>query len=145
MRIVKVIIIIFLVFSSRETFSQCTMTVTNINFGAYDVQSTANLTATGTIAVNCARNENITLSIGPSAYGGINPRLMKHSYYNDYLNYNLYQDNTYTTIWGDGSQGTTPVTRRVKNRTFTVYGAVFFGQDVSAGSYSDTLTVTVTP
>ncbi len=145
MKKLKILLVLFLIFFSTEALSQCTMTVTNINFGAYDVLSTSNLTATGTITVNCARNENITLSIGPSTSGSINPRQMKHVSFNDYLNYNLYQDATYTTIWGDGSQGTTPVIRRVRVRTFTVYGAIFFGQDVSAGQYFDTLTVTVIP
>ncbi len=137
--------VLYAVFHSGSVYAQCTLTVTNISFGSYDITSPTNLTATGTITVNCLRNEIITLSIGPSSSGGINPRRMKHSYLNDYLNYNLYQDAAMTVIWGDGSQGTTPVSRRVKNRTFTVYGSVFYGQDVSAGLYTDAVAVTVNP
>lgn len=50
-----------------------------------------------------------------------------------------------TIIWGDGTSGTSIVTvNNVRNTTRTVYGRIPALQDVRAGSYSETLTVTVT-
>lgn len=63
------------------------------------------------------------------------------------LAYNLYTDNTYATVWGDGSNGS--VTRSYNpllalgGVNFTAWGRLPAGQYVSAGSYSDVITVTV--
>lgn len=136
----------FLAFNNLA-WGQCTVTATNINFGNYDVTSTNNTTSTGTITVSCSNDTNVVISIGQSLYGGINPRRMKHTIHNDFLNYNIYQNAGLTTIWGDGTNGTSPliVNRIGRNKTYTYYGTLFAGQDVSAGTYTDSLTVTVTP
>jgi spore coat protein U-like protein len=66
------------------------------------------------------------------------------------LDYNLYFSTAYTQVWGDGSAGTfrgtatlfvspgSPATARG-----TVYGMIPAGQDVAAGTYSDTIVMTV--
>lgn len=61
------------------------------------------------------------------------------------LNYNLYLDSARTTIWGNGTSGTSFITTSpaVANNDLTVYGRTLLGQNVSAGIYSDSVTVTV--
>jgi spore coat protein U-like protein len=53
------------------------------------------------------------------------------------------------TVWGDGSAGTSTVLLRKVNRnrpvTTTIYGRIPPGQNVSVGTYSDAVTVTITP
>lgn len=139
--------VLFLLAFNSFSYAQCTVTATNINFGNYDITSTTNATSTGTITVTCSNDTNVVISIGQSIYGGINPRKMKHTIYNDFLNYNIYQNAGMTIIWGDGTNGTSPmiVNRIGRNKTYTYYGVLFAGQDVSAGNYTDSLTVTVTP
>ena len=62
----------------------------------------------------------------------------------------MYTDPTRLLVWGDGSTGShtvsdsylallTPTTKH-----YTVYGRVPGGQNKPAGTYSDTVTVTVT-
>ena len=67
------------------------------------------------------------------------------------LNYNVYQDAAYTTIWGDGTSGTSPVVQTIPggmsgmafNMDHTVYGRSFASQDPPPGLYSDTPIVTI--
>ena len=64
----------------------------------------------------------------------------------DYLSYEIYQDATRTTVWGNSGTGLfTPPTAPSKSpRTFTTYGRVPAAQDVPAStSYTDSVTATV--
>jgi len=151
MQVVRLsLIFLYLIFSVNLTFAVCTVSTTSVSFGPYDIFSASPTDSTGNITVNC--NESpppyVTVSIGQSPNsGGFNPRKMKLAAGADLLNYNLYTDGTYSSIWGDGTSGTTTLVRRVRrNRpeTFIVYGRVPPGQDISVGSYSDILTVTIT-
>ena len=68
------------------------------------------------------------------------------------LNYNLFYDAAYTQIRGDGTGGSTTggasftLTKAdpTQSTTSTIYGRIPSGQDVAAGSYTDTIIVTVT-
>lgn len=127
----------------------CNVAATNINFGTYDVFSNSPRDSTGTVSVDCdeAPPPIVTIRIGPSFNsGGFNPRQMRHTTSPDRFNYNLFTDPAMSVIWGDGTQGAT-VSRKVtkgKPEIVTVYGRLFAGQDVSVGTYSDTVSVTIT-
>lgn len=131
---------------SQPAYSACTVTTTAAGFGNYDVFTTTADDTTGTIRVVCSPRANIQIAIGASPNsGGFNPRSMKLTTGTDLLNYNLYTNNARTTIWGNGTSGTSVVTvNNVTNTTRTVYGRIPALQDVRVGSYSETLTVTVT-
>jgi spore coat protein U-like protein len=67
------------------------------------------------------------------------------------LQYNLYQTAAYQVVWGDGTGGSsasaaslhlTPAAP-VQQVVQTIYGQISPGQDVSPGSYLDTIIVTV--
>jgi spore coat protein U-like protein len=73
--------------------------------------------------------------------------MMKHTAGSDLLSYNLYIDRNYTRIWGDGSGNTYTRSRNVGRRRpwlSTIYGRIPPGQDVSVGTYGETLTVIIT-
>jgi spore coat protein U-like protein len=63
------------------------------------------------------------------------------------LNYNLYRDSTRSTIWGDGTGGTQAYTQSNpqlnRNIRVDVFGRIPAGQDVTAGSYTATVTATI--
>ncbi len=134
--------------------SQCTMSATPIHFGNYDVFSGAPLDAVGTIAVSCSGDVNratVTLSVSLTS-GTFNPRRMKQYGGNDLLAYNVCSDAVRTAILGDGTGGTSSVRPHRPpgppaswSASIAIYGRIPPGQDVSVGSYSDTLTATVTP
>ena len=65
------------------------------------------------------------------------------------LNYNLYTTASRTTIWGNGSSGTSTVTATLNgllsfSQTDPVYGRISAGHWPQAGAYADSLIVTIT-
>jgi spore coat protein U-like protein len=62
----------------------------------------------------------------------------------DYLRYDLYSDNARATIWGGTGAGYSGYTGTGTSGTVTVYGRVAASQNAPVGSYSDSVTVTIT-
>ena len=62
------------------------------------------------------------------------------------LNYGLYADASFTTVWGDGGGATATVsgTGNGAAQPTTVYGRIPAGQYVPATTYTDQITVEVT-
>lgn len=136
----------------------------SLNFGVYDDSSPATTDVSTTFSVNCCRTTSpnptvgtIAITIGVSARSGqINTRQMKNSVNADLMSYQLYFTSFGGTIWGDGVIGGSPFTQNVSiiPRCNTqqavaagsaIFGRIFAQQPVSAGSYSDTLTISITP
>jgi spore coat protein U-like protein len=136
MNVIRLIFVFsYLLLSVNLLSAACTISTTPVNFGSYDVFSASPTDSTGLITITC--NETpapyAPVSIGPSPNSGG-------------LNYNLYTNAARTSIWGDGTSGTVRVWRtfwRNIPRNLTVYGRIPPGQDVPAGTYTDTLTVTL--
>lgn len=142
----------YCLFLAGSVHAACTVSTTGIAFGGYDVFVTVPRDSTGSVTVSCDRNPptDVTVAIGPSGTsGGFNPRMMRHASRTDRLNYNLFTSAAMNVVWGDGTAGTSTVVlfKVNKNRpqSATIYGRIPPGQDVPAGSYGDTLTVTITP
>ena len=124
----------------------CTVSATGLNFGPYNVYAASPVVSTGTISYRCDasdRDVQITISSGSSAT--FSPRTLKRGV--EGLQYNLYRDSGMTSIWGDGTGATSIYTRRNppnnQNIDLTVYGQIFATQDVSAGTYTDSLVVMI--
>jgi len=139
-----------LLFSAEAGAFNCGVTTTPVRFTNYDVFSPSPANSTGTINVSCNNPASkpipVTIAISSGAAGSFNPRQMKAAAGAERLNYYLFTDPSRTVIWGDGTGGTSIVTNLVtKQATWiaTVFGTVPPRQNLSAGSYSDTLTVTV--
>ena len=121
--------------------NKCTLTVTNVAFGSYDVFVKTNTTSTASVQVSCNQSLSYTVSMSAGS-GTLTSRVMKSG--SNQLDYNLYTNSTHTTIWGDGTSGTVTVSATSLGATYTVYGLIPALQNVPVGSYSDTITVTVT-
>jgi len=139
-------------FLAGEAGAACTVSATAVNFGAYDVFVATPLDSTGTVTVTCdpAPPVDVVIAIGPSGTSGaFIPRQMRSATSVDRLYYNLFVNAGRSTVWGDGAAGTSTVFLKnvKKNRPVvtTIYGRIPAGQDVSVGSYTDSLTVTITP
>ncbi len=131
-------------------YAVCTVSTTPVSFGSYSVLSSSPLDAEGSITVSCneAPPPTVAIAIGASPNsGGFSPRKMKLGSGSELIEYNLYIDTTRTQIWGDGTGSTFTKSQKArKNNTWenTVYGRVPPLQNISAGTYSETLTVTIT-
>lgn len=125
----------------------CTVSAVGVNFGTYNPLSLTAATATGTVNVTCTlglfSSWTVTLSTGDS--NSFAQRVLENGAAS--LGYNLYTSAAYSSVWGDGTGGTGvqsgTQTLGTTNVTYTVYGRIPARQDVAAGSYLDTITVTV--
>jgi spore coat protein U-like protein len=116
-----------------------------VSFGSYDVFSASPLYGNGTIRVRCLLEQNIHVSLGKKAADTFTARRMTSG--SNVLLYALFQDAACGIVWGDGTGGSQyyhiPNPPNAQWTSLTVYGRVTAGQDVPAGSYSDTVVVTV--
>ena len=119
----------------------CALNAVGLNFGAYDIFDTQDTSITTHIGVTCDTDTSfeISLSAGTGTFAG--RTLLSGA---NILSYNLYIDPAHLTIWGDGSPGTATVSGSGTSRNFTVYGRIPARQNAFVGSYSDTITVTIT-
>ncbi|QNA82842.1 spore coat protein U domain-containing protein [Sphingomonas sp. So64.6b] len=129
----------------------CTVSTTGISFGSYIPVDATNNESSGTVRVQCvllvalAGSYTIDLSTGSS--GTYAQRTLRNGA--SILTYNIYVDAARSQILGNGSGGSSRITRNFTallgvDQTTTVYGRIPAGQNVPAGSYSDTIIVTVT-
>ena len=150
-------LVIFLFLFVSDARAACTVSTMPVNFGSYDMFSPAPLDSTGSITIDCSIPPpppnppvDVQITIGQSpGSGSFIPRSMRNFPRPDLLNYNLYTNSSRTLVWGDGTGGTSIITINKVNKNAPplvtmVYGRIPTGQDVSAGSYSDTLVVTIT-
>jgi spore coat protein U-like protein len=139
-----------LVFAATSAWgATCSVASSGINFGNYDVFVPTPTASTGTIDIVCDQTQpDIVIFLGPSSNSGVFiPRQMRHASKPDLLNYNIYTTSSMSTVWGNGTQGTSTVNALVRKKdqpaTVTFFGRITSGQDISAGFYSDVLTVTI--
>ena len=123
----------------------CLVTATPLNFGVY--ASNANSDTTSTIAVTCtgANTYSLDLNAGTGAAATTTTRVMTGTPTGT-LNYKVFSDTTRTTNWGTGAGNnvTGSTTGVADPKTHTAFGRVSSGQAPDAGTYADTITVTLT-
>ncbi|PNU01920.1 Csu type fimbrial protein [Novosphingobium guangzhouense] len=130
----------------------CSISVTSLNFGTYNPANSAPTTATASATANCisvtlAMNATVDFALSAGTSGNAAARQMANG--TARLNYNIYQDAGYTTVWGNGSNGGTAQSMQIVNLlsftgTKTAYGRIPAKQYVKTGVYSDSIIVTFT-
>jgi spore coat protein U-like protein len=125
---------------------QCSVSTSSINFGTYDVFDTAPNDSTGTVTLNCNGGaKNVTVEISRGGASSFALRRMVNGA--SQLRYNLYLNAARTIMWGDGTGGTQShnLDNPPNNQdvSLTIFARIAAEQDVSSGSYSDSVTVTV--
>lgn len=119
------------------------ISTTPVAFGVYNPVSATPTDSAGGISYFCPGALSPMISIDMGSAGSFSPRTMTSGV--DVLGYNLYVDAARTVIWGDGTAGTATVAGTASTKPYTnnIYGRIFPLQSVGAGSYSDTLIVTI--
>lgn len=145
----------------------CSVAGASLSFGSYIDSSAANTDVSAALSVRCCRNPPgssatlvIAMGVSTNSSGGnkILTRQMKNGANADLMTYQLYSGSFGGTVWGDGiiggSVSSIPITVTTNCPTqtaitsptgLTVFGRIFPLQPVSAGTYGDTVTITVTP
>lgn len=141
-RKIPLFFILLLIWMWSDAVGACTVEANGVPFGTYNPFSSAPLDGAGTITITCPSQTSYTVSLstGNGTYAG---RLMQSG--TETLEYNLYTDSGRTTIWGDGSGGTSTVSGSDAGMgtSHTVYGRIPERQNPLVGGYTDTLTVTI--
>jgi len=130
----------------------CTIqSLPTLGFPNYDVFVAAPTVTSQIAKIHCTGNGNLdtfTVGIGQSATSGsISGRQMAQSPGSGRLNYNIYKDGGYSSLWGDGTAGTTGlvVITTGPNTSVPIYGKIDPGQDAPVGNYNDTVVMSVNP
>lgn len=128
-----------------------TNTFGSISFGTYPslanaiIGQSVGASAGSSFGINCATGTtySVALNSGTAATG--NQRRMSGG--GDFIPYNLYKEAARTNLWGDNSNGATPLTGTGSgaNQEIVVYGRVPSQVTTPpAATYTDTVLVTVT-
>jgi spore coat protein U-like protein len=134
--------------------SSCSITVLpTLSFPNYDVFVAAPTLTSGIARIRCTASGSLpsfTVGIGKSATSNsISGRQMAQQGAGNTgrLNYNIYKDGGYSSLWGDGTAGTTPLVVTVSGSTtqVSIFGKIDPGQDAPVGNYTDTVVVSVNP
>lgn len=147
--------------SAAQAAASCSVSAGGVNFGTYDPLLGSANDSTGQVNVTCTANYpplvetvNYTVSLSSGSSGSFSARRMQAG--SARLNYNLYTTSARSAgqIWGDTTGGSVIMNGAMTIGFFfwptthtdllTIYGRIPAGQDVAAGSYADSITVTVT-
>jgi len=129
----------------------CSVSASGVNFGTYNPLSGSPDDAAGTVTFSCNVGVGLlmswTVSLSTGSSGSYAPRRLSNGV--GTLSYNLYTSAAHSSVWGDGTGVTSVVSDQVllivglNTFNYPVYGRIPAGQDAAAGSYTDTIVVTV--
>ena len=99
-----------------EAARTCTITVSGLAFGSYIPARPTPLDSAASIQVTCVGDPDpgqngYTISIDGGSSGTAASRYMVSGV--NTLSYNLFQDAAFTTVWGDGISGGSPLTQNL--------------------------------
>jgi spore coat protein U-like protein len=141
MRTLRLLVPLVLLALPLAARAACTITVTSVAFGAYDVFAVADKLGTGTVDIRCTPKTAFTVALSLGSGSTFASRRMTSGA--RLLPYNLYTDASRVTIWGDGTAGTGTNGANDNKATYTIYGRIPARQNAYVGSYSDTIIASV--
>lgn len=129
--------------------NSCTITTGPMTFADYDPSAVVDLDATATITSTCTSggSTKMTMSQGDNALTGSSvttPLRAMDDGNDNALGYFLYSDSAGGTVWGDTADTGKAITATGNADPTTVYGRIPKGQTPPAGSYTDSVLVTLT-
>jgi len=116
----------------------CSVSASSLNFGTYTVST--NTDQSGNISVTCTTGTPYTVELdGGTNASGSTRRMVNAS---SYLTYELYTDSGRGTVWNNTN--TVAGTGTGAAQSIPLYGRIPSSQNVPAGTYTDTVQITVT-
>lgn len=129
--------------------ASCTISTNPVSFGNYTTTVFADVTANGSVTTTCTKGSTATITLGQGANaepGSTDdaPIRKLSDGSGGFLGYNLYKGASLNTEWGNTPGTGVPITGTGTSVNGIIYGKIRAGQNVSAGSYTDTVVATVT-
>jgi spore coat protein U-like protein len=116
----------------------CTVSAQNISFAAgYDPNAASAATATGTVSLTCTKGVNYSVALASAGGWKLSDTVTPANK----LNYQILQGAT-TTVW-DATNLVSASAPTKATIPLVATASIAAGQDVPAGTYTDTVTVTV--
>ena len=135
---------------SATVVSACSLSTTPVSLGSVDQLNTQTLNGTGGLVVQCTNGAaaSITLDQGTHATGASSDaaplrKMVNSTNTGDGLAYVITQDGS-STIWGNTAATGLGYTGTGATETKSVYISIPQGQNAPVGTYSDTVTATIT-
>ena len=136
---------------STSVLMSCTIGAGAMTFSSYDPSASSDNDATATITSTCTSGgaAKITMSQGgasrPGSTDTVPLRAMKTAGdFPEFLGYHLYTDDDRAIVWGNDDASGRAITADGSAQTFTAYGRIPKEQVVGAGTFSDSVAVTLT-
>ena len=127
---------------SATVASSCTVAANTVAFGNYTL---AQLDGTSTITATCTNGTTYTIGLSAGTFSGATTTTRKMTVPSaSGLSYSLYSDSGRTANWGNVAGSWVSGTGTGAAQSLTVYGRIPAAQSALIGSYSDTVTVTIT-
>jgi spore coat protein U-like protein len=150
--IAAIAVAIWIVAAGPALAQSCNFSISALNFGTIDLTANTPFTSTATYSASCTGTANTTvrtcpnIDVGSGGSTSGSPRFLLNGA--TQLNFNLYQDGSYTSVWGSNiwafaGSYPSPTVDVVLNSSGsgsasqTVYGQVWAGQQtLAAGPYA---------
>lgn len=136
---------------SATVVANCTISAGTVAFGDYDpivANKSGALDATGTVTVTCTNGSAVTVTLdqGANADAGSTTAAPLRRMVSgiNFLDYALFSDSGYTTVWGATAETDVASTGTGDAVDLTVYGRVAADQQVPVGAYADSVVAEVT-
>lgn len=129
---------------SAQVAASCEVDAGLLDFGTLGAGTTGPVDASTTFLIRCTDTTPYTVRLdngtGAGATGPTDRRMTGAS---AQLRYGLYQNASLTTPWGNGAGEGISTVGTGSDQGMTVFGRIFAGQPLIAGSYSDSVLITV--
>jgi spore coat protein U domain-containing protein, fimbrial subunit CupE1/2/3/6 len=127
-----------------EVIDECTIDTEDIDFGQVGiVQSDINTTAD--ITIECTKRTPYAIALNKGVVGASTANRQMENGDGDLINYNLYSDSGWGSIWGSvvGTDTVDSASADGADEVLTIYAKVPSHQNVPIGTYADTITATI--
>lgn len=125
----------------------CSIAAVPLSFGATIPNPiNSNVDAQSAVTATCSSGAAYTIGLSTGGGAGATFATRRMTSGPNQLQYTLYADAGRTTIWGNGTAGSILSNNAGTGtaQAIPVYGRIPSGQNVPTGTYSDTITVTIT-
>lgn len=127
-----------------QGLTSCSISTVGVAFGSYNVFTATPVDAVGSVSFQCSAPVAVVVQLGTGSASSFSPRTLRRA--GEPLNYNLYRDAAHTSIWGNGTGGTSTwsgTASVISPTVVQIYGRLFAQQDVTSGAYTDTVVATI--